>query len=143
MIPIFMKNALLYTAIALGSVGTIAAAAMMGISNRPTESAESPSVPAAPRVIEVTMPVDSVVYLCGGRRAAEVLAAHRAIIAQTERPEVIAKETFSAALNLPQTCNQYQTATPSTPVRFTVGAGYYVTVGGSVPDAYVRVEEHQ
>ena len=140
--PISMKNALLYTAIAIGSVSTIAAAAMMGISNRPIENTQ-PLTPVTPRVLEVTLPVEGVVYLCGGTRAAEVLAAHRAIIARTERGEIIAKETFDAARNLPQTCNQYQSASPSTPARFTVGDGYYVTVGGSVTDGYMRVDEHR
>jgi hypothetical protein len=139
-----MKNALLYIAVAIGSVGIMAALAMMGLSSRKTESSAAiDSVPASPRVIEVRMPVDSVVYLCGGARAAEVVAAHRAVIAQTERQEVIAKATFDAARNLPQTCNQFQMANPSSPARFTVGAGYYVTVGGSVPQEYVRVDEHR
>lgn len=133
-----MRTVLIYSAIALGSLSLIAAAAIMGLSSKPFKSAFEP---ATPRVIEVTLPVDGVVYLCGGSRAVEVLAAHRAIIAQTERQDVIAKETFAAANNLPQTCNQYQLANSSTPARFTVGAGEYVTVGGSVPKGYVKVEE--
>jgi hypothetical protein len=125
----------------IGSIGFVATLAVLGISQSSTQTTEL-SAPKQ-RIIEVSVPVEALVILCGSDRASEVIAANQAIKAQTEKQDVIAKATFDAAKNFPQTCNQSQMANPSTPARFSVGSGYYVTVAGNVLEEWSKVEEHR